>query len=179
MKLKTAGVLTAATLMLAAGNANANLLFDIYAGATAGAGAATLFADHHDTTDNAQAYGAVLGIDIPLFRFEAEYNYLNEKDLNLHAGMINAYVKMPMLVVNPYLGLGAGMIFGGNAAHGIDIETTAAYQGMLGLTFNVPVLPIKVDAEARALYAADVFKTPDVKPDVLHYDMRLKLRYIF
>lgn len=179
MKLKTAGLLTAATVILGAGNANANLLFDIYGGATVGMGAATTFADHHNETNNAHSFGAVAGIDIPLVRIEAEYDYLKEKDTDMQLGMLNAYLKMPMVIVNPYLGAGVGMIFAGSAPHGIDIEKTAAYQAMLGLTFDIPVLPFKVDAEARALYAPDVFKSGDTTPDVLHYDLRLKLRYIF
>lgn len=179
MKLKSAGVLTAATILLAAGNANANMLFDIYAGATAGFGAASVFADDHTSTDAAQSYGAVFGIDIPMFRIEAEYDYLDQKDIDLHLGMVNAYIKMPLVIVSPYLGVGVGAIFGGDAPHGIDIDTTAAYQGMLGLTFDVPVLPFKIDAEARALYAPDFYTVANIEPDVLHYDVRVKLRYVF
>ncbi len=179
MKLKTAGFLTAWALMLIAGNANANLLFDIYGGATVGVGAATTFADSHAHTENAQSYGAFLGIDLPIFRVEAEYDYLHQPDINMHLGMVNAYAKMPSLAIMPYLGVGVGAMFDGDAPNGISLDTTMAYQAMLGLTFDLPVLPFKIDAEARALYTPDIFDENGITPDVLHYDARIKLRYIF
>ncbi len=164
---------------LVAGPASANILFDIYAGGTVGMGGATVFADGHTESDGAQSYGAVVGVDIPAFRFELEYDYLNDNDATMHVGMLNAYFKVPSLVVKPYLGVGVGTIFAGDYGH-IDIDTSAAYQGMLGLTFDIPVAPIKIDAEARALYAPNIFETvDDIKPDILHYDLRLKLRYVF
>lgn len=179
MKLKTAGIL--ATLIVATtGSANANLLFDIYAGGTAGVGGATTFANSHARSKSAQSYGAVLGIDIPLVRIEGEYDYLTRKDFDMHAGMLNAYLKMPSAFVQPYIGAGVGVIFDGGVDNtNIKIDDTMAYQGMLGLTFDIPVLPFKIDAEARALYAPDAFKIDNTQPDVLHYDARVKVRYIF
>lgn len=179
MKLKTA-IGLAAVIITTTSAANANLLFDIYAGGTVGVGAATMFADSHAHTDSAQAYGAVLGIDIPLVRIEGEYNYLNHKEMNMNVAMLNAYLKMPTAFVQPYLGAGVGMIFDGDVDNtNIKIDDKMAYQGMLGLTFDIPVLPFKIDAEARALYANDIYKAGNVKPDMLHYDARLKIRYIF
>lgn len=179
MKLKTASVL-AAVIITATSSANANLLFDIYAGGTAGFGGATMFADSHARSDSAQSYGAVLGIDIPLVRIEGEYDYLTHKEMDMHTAMLNAYLKMPTAFVQPYIGAGIGMIFDGSIDDtNIKIDDKMAYQGMLGLTFDIPVLPFKIDAEARALYAPDVFKIDDFQPDVLHYDARLKIRYIF
>ncbi len=179
MKIKSAGILTAATLVLAAGNANANLLFDIYGGATIGMGASTTFYDGHSDTHSAQSYGAVIGLDIPLFRVEAEYNYLYHDAEKLHIGMLNAYAKMPTLMLQPYIGAGVGAVFAGSSDYDTDIDTRGAYQAMLGVTFDVPVLPLKFDAEARALYANGIYEIADKKADVLHYDLRLKMRYIF
>lgn len=182
MKLKTAGFLTAATVMLAVGNANANLLFDVYAGATAGFGGAIMINDGHHNSDAAQSYGAILGLDIPLFRAELEYDYMTAGDLKMNVGMVNAYAKMPTALVKPYFGVGIGAIFDGkldNSANDISLDTTMAYQAMLGVTFDIPVLPFKIDAEARAFYAPDIFDKYDIEPDVVHYDARVKLRYIF
>ncbi len=179
MKLKTAGVL-AALIVSATGTANANMLFDIYAGGTVGIGAATIFADDHAHTDSAQSYGAVLGVDLPLVRIEGEYNYLSHKEMDMNIAMLNAYLKMPTALVQPYIGAGVGMIFDGDVDNtDIKIDDKMAYKGMLGLTFDIPVLPFKIDAEARALYAPDIYKISDIKPDVLHYDARVKIRYIF
>ena len=127
----------------------------------------------------AQSYGALIGLDVPFIRIEGEYNYLNDKDITAHIAMGNVYLKMPMLLINPYIGAGVGAMFHGDVDNGPDIESTVAYQGMLGLTFDIPVLPFKIDAEARALYVPDAFTAGSKDADILHYDARVKLRYIF
>ena len=103
MKIKTLGFLTTAAIMMTAGSANANLLFDIYAGGTYGIGGYTLLADNNESASS-QSYGAILGIDIPLFRIELEYDYLNADDIELNLGMVNGYFKLPIPVLKPYIG---------------------------------------------------------------------------
>ncbi|MDR1338395.1 MAG: hypothetical protein LBJ73_05220 [Rickettsiales bacterium] len=175
---KLTGILTLVSVLGFASNSNAGVLFDIYGGATVGVGAATLFSDGDNNTDTGQSLGAAVGIDLPVFRFEAEYDYLNDSDTRLHLGMLNAYFKMPSTVIVPYMGVGVGTVFGGEAGD-IDVDTRAAYQGMLGVTMDIPVLPMKFDVEARALYAPNLFTVATIKPDLLHYDLRLKVRYVF
>ncbi|MDE5615734.1 MAG: P44/Msp2 family outer membrane protein [Alphaproteobacteria bacterium] len=179
MKLKSAAFFTAAIMAFMTADAHANLLFDPYIGASVGVGGATTFIDGDTHSEMAQSYGAVIGLDIPFVRIEGEYNYLNDKDITAHTAMANAYLKMPMILISPYIGAGVGAILDGDAGHGIDIESTVAYQGMLGLTFDLPVLPFKIDAEARAFYAPDAFSAAGEDADLLHYDIRAKLRYIF
>ena len=168
-------IVAAAVVMAGGANANANLLFDAYVGATGGLGGVTLFTADHGHGYGAQSVGAIAGFDIPLVRLEAEYNYLNTRDTSANIAMANAYLKMPSPLISPYIGAGAGMVFDGDA----NINSTAAYQAMIGLTFKMPVLPLKLDAEARALYSHDVVQTADSDMDMLHYDVRAKLRYIF
>lgn len=173
MKTKFIGFLTAATIFGFASNANAATAFDFYAGASLGAGGATVFADGGNNTDSGMSGGAMVGLDIPLFRIEAEYNYLSDADLSANAAMANVYFKMPSIAIHPYMGLGLGTVFGG------DVDSaTAAYQGMLGLTFDLP-LDLKADLEARALYAPNFVKTGGSEPDLLHYEARVKLRFVF
>ncbi len=183
MKLKTLGFLTTASVMLIGTNANANLLFDIYAGGTVGVGGYTMYADGEHTSQSAMAYGGVIGIDLPLFRIEGEYNYIDGDDATLNLGMANAYFKIPTPVVKPYIGAGIGTTFDSKYepknAPKIDIDDTVAYQGMLGLTLDLPVLPIKIDVEGRVLYANNIFEIANEKTDLLQYDGRVKLRYIF
>ncbi len=176
MKLKSLAAVAVVSAM-AAGNANANLLFDIYAGATAGFGGATWFADEHESY-TAQSYGAVLGIDIPFVRGELEYNYLTSDDAKVHVVMANVYAKMPMPLVKPYLGAGIGMTVGGDYGD-LDAENGMAYQGMLGVTFDLPIVPFNIDVEGRALYANHVFKLPGDYANLVQYDARVKLRYVF
>ncbi len=166
--------------------ADANLLFDIYAGATIGAGGATmgtaLFDSDKQDSFSAQSYGLNAGIDIPLFRLEAEYNFINiDGDIKTHLGMVNGYLKMPgLVVVNPYFGVGVGATLDVNGDF-ISHTHGTAYQLMAGLTFDIPALPIKIDAEARTLYAPDFaeINATDATLDLLHYDIRAKVRYIF
>ncbi len=179
MKLKSAVLVSAFAVAFAATDARANLLFDPYIGATVGVGGATTFIDGDSHTDMAQSYGAVIGLDIPFLRLEGEYDYLHDKDITAHMAMGNAYLKMALPLISPYIGAGVGAVLDGDAGNDIDLETTVAYQGMLGLTFKIPVLPFNIDAEARALYIPDAFKAAGEEADMLHYDIRAKLRYVF
>lgn len=179
MKLKYFGAITAASVLLSGAAANAGALFDPYLGVTVAVGGATVFANDIDVSHSAQSYGAVVGIDIPVFRFELEYDYMHADSIKMHLGMINAYAKMPLPAVKPYIGIGIGNIFSGEDTGFIDIDSVAAYQAMLGVTFDIPVLPIDVDIEGRALYAADIYDYMGLKPDFLQYEARLKIRYVF
>ena len=182
MKIKTLGFLTTAAIMMTAGSANANLLFDIYAGGTYGIGGYTLLADNHESASS-QSYGAILGIDIPLFRIELEYDYLNADDIELNLGMVNGYFKLPIPVLKPYIGAGIGTTFSSSYEPAtnvsVDIDDTIAYQGMLGVTLDIPVVPFNIDIEGRVLYASDLFEYTTEKYDLLQYEGRVKLRYVF
>ena len=182
MKTKTLGFLTTAAIMLTAGAANANLLFDVYAGGTFGIGGYTLFADKNESFSST-TYGAVLGMDIPMFRIELEYNYLDSDDATLNMGFVNGYFKLPTPVVKPYIGAGIGTTFSSEftpVAHTtIDIDDTMVYQGMLGVTLEIPVVPFNIDLEGRVIYASDLFEYMNDSYDALQYEGRVKLRYVF
>ena len=183
MKAKTLGLFTATAIMMCAGSANANLLFDIYAGATYGVGGHTLFMQDKDISKSSTSYGAILGMDIPMFRIELEYNYLDSDKITSNFGMVNAYFKIPTPILKPYIGAGIGMSFDAKytprGTRHIDIDDTLAYQGMLGVTLSLPALPFNIDIEGRALYAPNMFKIADNDVKFLQYDGRVKLRYIF
>lgn len=174
MNIKSFSILTATAITLSTGVANANILFDIYAGATYGIGGYTLFDDNDNFSKSSQSYGAVLGMDIPMFRVELEYNYLDSDALTASLGLVNAYFKLPLPVIKPYIGAGIGYTFDTKYSS-IETEDTMAYQGMLGATLNLPVLPFNVDIEGRVLYAPDIM--PDI--DLLQYEGRIKARYVF
>ncbi|MBO4480259.1 MAG: hypothetical protein J5742_01365 [Alphaproteobacteria bacterium] len=179
MKLKTS-IILCSLITATSAPAIANPVWDLYAGVFVGAGGQTVFIDDKDETNSAQSFGAMFGLDLPVFRIEAEYNYINESDSHANLAMLNAYFKMTSTVVKPYFGLGVGAMFNGeNDKTHIDLDTSAAYQGMLGVTFSVPALPFKFDVEGRALYIPDIAKVGDDKPDLLHYDARIKIRYVF
>lgn len=180
MKSKTFVFLTCASVLFLSANAHAGIIYDMYAGLTLGAGAETVFSDNDNTTNSAQSFGGMFGVDLPVFRVEAEYNLLREHDTTMNLAMANAYFKMPSTVIKPYLGAGLGIMFDGkNDKYDISFDSTAAYQGMVGVTLDVPALPFKFDVEARAIYIPDIYEISNIQPDVLHYGARLKARYIF
>ena len=108
--------------------------------------------------------------------------------MNTNAAMLNLYAKMPSTVILPYIGAGIGMTFGGKqefTENGVkteyNLDSTAAYQAMLGATIDILKLPLKFDIEGRVLYAPDIYKieATNTKPDMLQYGVRAKVRYIF
>ena len=179
MNTKSFAILTVATIMLSAGAANANMLFDIYAGGTYGFGGYTMYTNTQDFSKSAQSYGAILGMDIPMLRIELEYNYMDAEALSVNTGFVNAYFKIPTPIVKPYIGAGIGSTFDSkhepSDGKKTDIDDVMAYQGMLGITLNLPVIPFNIDIEGRVMYAPDIMT--DV--DLLQYEGRAKLRYVF
>lgn len=181
MKLKTPIFLTSLVVLGIVSSANAGTAVDMYAGMTIGVGAQTAFADNQDRTNTAQSFGAMFGVDIPLFRIEAEYNYLTTANSHSNLALANVYFKIPSTVIKPYLGLGIGLNFNGEDTEfgTIKYDTGSAYQAMLGVTLGVPALPFKFDVEARAIYLPDVYTVENVSPDILQYEGRVKIRYVF
>ena len=177
MKLKSIGLMAAAMTMTA-GAANANLLYDFYISGAVGVGGQAIFVEDENEYHNAQSYAGAIGIDIPLLRLEAEYDYLHAKTSKVQLGMANAYIKFLPGILLPYIGGGVGITFDGELED-ISVKKTAAYQGMLGLTINAPVFPLSLDLEGRVMYIPDVFEIDTVKPDIMQYEGRIKLRYTF
>lgn len=165
------------------------VVIDIYAGGELGTGSSVTYvpsAMGSDWKKTAQSYGAMIGIDIPLLRAEAEYNYIHSKNVDLHAGMINGYVKFGVLpFATPYIGVGIGEVFGGtltdNGGSEADADSSTAYQAMLGLQFDIPATPVFVDIEGRVFYADSIYSVPAINKDVgfTQYDIRAKIRYVF
>lgn len=169
--------------MLCIGGANASMV-DFYVGATGGVGSQRYMVNGamssyvEDFSKSAKSYGAVIGMDVPIVRVEAEYNRLDTEILETNLAMANVLFKiLPMPIVTPYLGVGAGMQFGGTFTEtDVDANENWAAQGMFGLTFAIPATGMKIDAEARAVYMPDVFEE---YLDAVHYEGRVKIRYQF
>ncbi len=188
MKINSLSLISTLAVLTCVSTANAGVIADFYVGGMVGAGGQTLFTkDNHDNSTS-RLLGAIAGMDIPVFRIEAEYNYIDSSDLNTNTAMVNAYFKVPSTIILPYIGGGIGMVFNGDhtiTSGGIDtkydIKTTAAYQGMLGATIDILAVPLKFDVEGRVLYAPDIYKVPgtNITPDMMEYNVRVKMRYIF
>ena len=188
MKIKSLSLISLVSVLTGASAANAGVLADFYIGAMGGIGGQSLMAEHKNHSDASRVVGGVLGMDIPFFRIEGEYDYFDSSKLNTHAALLNAYAKLPTSFIIPYIGVGAGVVFGGNhkfTENNIqtkyNIHTTTAYQAMLGTTIDILALPLKFDVEGRILYAQDIYEVPgtNIKPDMLQYGARVKARLIF
>ena len=75
MKLKTSIILSTTAMALST-PVFANPVWDLYAGATVGAGAQTVFADDHDATNAAQSFGAMFGVDSDYEFIVVSHNYI-------------------------------------------------------------------------------------------------------
>ena len=182
MKINSLSLISLVAALTTGVSANAGAVADFYAGAMIGAGGYTIKVDDHSKSDSSMLLGAVVGVDIPVFRIEAEYNYLNSSKLTGNTAMVNAYFKMPSTLIMPYAGAGIGMMFGSEYESSVkkyDLDSVPAYQGMLGVTVDVPLLPFKFDVEGQVLYAPNVYDKDSVDVDLLDYNLRLKARYIF
>ena len=188
MKINSLSLISVVSVLTCASAANAGVWTDFYVGGMVGVGGQTMFAEHKNETESSQTFGGIIGMDLPVFRIEGEYDYFKSSDLNTNAAMLNLYAKMPSTVILPYLGAGIGMVFGGkqeitenDVKTKYTIDSTAAYQAMLGATIDILKLPIKFDIEGRVLYAPDLYKieATNTTPDMLQYGVRAKMRYIF
>lgn len=184
MKINSLSLISVVSVLTCASAANASVMADFYVGAMAGIGGQTLFADGKHDTNASQVFGAVAGMDLPVFRIEGEYDYFHATDFKTNAAMLNLYAKIPSTVILPYIGGGIGMMFGGDQTKDsvkYDIKSTSAYQAMLGATIDILKVPLKFDIEGRILYAPDIYKVEatGVTPDILEYNVRVKMRYIF
>lgn len=186
MKINSLYLISVASVLSCIANANAGVMADFYVGGMVGVGGQALFTGNKNETSVSQMFGGVAGMDLPIFRVEGEYNYLTSSDIKTNAAMVNLYAKMPSTVILPYFGAGIGAVFGGNHTVNADntetkhnINSTAAYQAMLGATVDVLKLPLKFDIEGRVLYAPDIYKFENTAPDLLEYGVRVKMRYIF
>ena len=188
MKINSISLISLVSILTCASAANAGVVADFYIGGMAGVGGQTMFADHENESDTSRVFGAIAGMDLPIFRIEGEYDYFASSDFNTNAAMVNLYAKMPSTVILPYIGGGIGMVFGGDytvtqsgTKTKYDVDSTATYQAMLGATIDILAIPLKFDIEGRVLYAPDVYTVTatDIKPDMLQYNVRAKVRFIF
>lgn len=119
-----------------------------------------------DRYDNSPTYSLAIGYDIPVvplrfeiegFRTQSEVNapvkwgnswMLKNETMTVNAAMANAYVRVP--VFGLYAGVGAG--YGK-----VEDEKTQLYQGMIGLEYGLPVVPLHFAIEYRHIQAVDDF----------------------
>lgn len=110
--------------------------------------------DGRTTYKHTPAYSIAGGYELPLaltnIRMEGEYlrirpNAKYGSDSKFDALMANGYVEIPLIpVIDPYVGLGIGMVR-------FDHNNSIALQGMMGVEYELPVIPVTIGAEYRYL----------------------------
>jgi hypothetical protein len=165
---------------------------DFYIGATGSAGTLATYVpkgvptgfSEKEIMKTSSSFGGAVGLDIPVIRVEAEYDYLISKNMSLSIGMVNGYIKLlPTPIVKPYFGFGIGRVFGGKIRGDIGGKPDASMplQAMLGLQIGIPMTPLFVDVEGRVLYIESVYEMPIVNRGIgaLQADLRAKIRVVF
>lgn len=141
------------------------------------------------TTDNVRsgykntpAYSFAGGYEIPLaltnVRVEGEYlrirpNAKHGSDSSFDGLMANGYVEVPLIpIIDPYIGAGIGMTR-------FDHNNSLALQGIMGLEYELPFLPLTIGGEYRYL---KVNETGGKREDISKFHSNIfmfKMRYTF
>lgn len=168
-------------VLLATTNAKAGIYGSIGAGISLNDGSAV-----HDSVmsdyKNTPVYAFALGYELPFplldARGEVEYlrirpNAKYGSDSKIDAAFINGYADIPLIpIVDPYVGIGIGYAR-------FDHTNTPALQGMAGLEYEIPVLPLTIGAEYRYMKVNETGGKWD-SPSKFHTNIfMLKARYSF
>ena len=136
----------------------------------------------------APIYGLGLGYDLPVLPFRGEIEYVratndinrtlasllnpnfSPKDITLEAVTANIYARVPIFGVYAGIGGGQGRLRG---------KTIPVYQGMVGIEFGVPVLPMHIGFEYRRVQAGQDAKTLNSKYEFKSNSVMLRARIGF
>lgn len=131
---------------------------------------------------NTPIYTLAAGHELPLpildIRGEAEYVRIrpkvkNEADSKLDAAFLNGYADIPLVpIVDPYVGAGIGYAR-------FDHTNSVALQGMAGVEYEVPFLPIAFGAEYRYLKVNETGGKWDSSSKFHTNILMMKARYAF
>ena len=119
-------------------------------------------------------------LPLPLFDVRGEVEYLRTRPevkdgrtKQLDGLFLNAYGDVPLIpIVDPYVGLGVGRVR-------YDHSNALAYQGMLGVEYELPFAPVTLGGEYRYLKINDKTGKDHAKSKYHSNVLMLKLRYSF
>lgn len=131
---------------------------------------------------NTPAYSFATGYELPLtltnVRLEGEYlrirpNAKYGSNSSFDGLMANGYAEVPLIpVIDPYIGAGIGMTR-------FDHNNSLALQGMMGLEYELPFIPLTIGGEYRYL---KVNESGGKQANISKFHSNifmLKLRYAF
>ena len=131
---------------------------------------------------NSPIYSISAGYELPIPfispRVEAEYLHLKAdtkqgKNAKFDGAFLNGYATVPFIpIIDPYVGAGIGMTR-------FDHNNSPAFQGMAGVEYSSPVLPVTIGAEYRYLKVNETGGKWD-SPSKFHINILMfKARYSF
>lgn len=126
--------------------------------------------------DSDRNVSAALGYQVDfLFKPRAEIEYLYTRahydghKADMNSVLVNGYVTIPFPVLDPYVGIGVGRVR-------LNHDDSTIGQGIAGLEFELPVVPLTVGAEYRYLKVFDQTNGAQKFDDNVFL---MKLRYAF
>ena len=158
---------------------------DFYAGAGLGGsfnGGSAYDGVHAVKYKNSTLFSVAGGYEAPLplldVRAEAEYmrtrpELKDRRTKQLDGLFLNGYADVPLIpIVDPYVGLGIGFTR-------FDHANSFAYQGMLGLEYELPFAPVAVAGEYRYLKINETTGKFDRRSQYHTNILMFKARYMF
>lgn len=131
---------------------------------------------------NSPIYVAQVGHELPLpmldVRLEGEYLHFSPdvkegKNRHFDGLMANAFADIPFVpVVDPYVGVGAGYVC-------YDHNNSVALQGMAGIEYKLPVIPLTIGGKYRYLTVNEQSATFDSLSKLHTNIFILKAQYSF
>lgn len=166
-------------------SANAEFYASLGAGTSINSGS-TITNHVRSTYKNTPVYSLAGGYELPFIssiidttiRAEGEYLRIRPKskgegkDSSFDGVMANGYVNIPFPIVDPYVGMGVGMAR-------FDHNNSIAYQGIAGLDYALPMLPLTVSGEYRYLNLNEDGGKHDTSSQFRTHIFMMKLRYNF
>lgn len=137
------------------------------------------FSNVKEDYKSSSAYSIALGYDLPVvpLRFEGEF-FSNsakvehtKKHVRYNALMGNAYLNLPFPIVSPYVGAGVGYVR-------LKGDNVSAWQGMVGVETNIPLVPLKGGLEYRYI-SSDEAKKSGVDYEYKTHVIMAKIRLEF
>ncbi len=162
-------------------SANADFYASIGAGASLNEGSVT-YEDALQDYKNTPVYAAAVGYELPLpildVRAEVEYLRIRPEvkhgsDSKFDGVFLNGYADVPLIpVVDPYVGAGIGYTR-------FEHNNSTAYQGMLGVEYEVPFMPVSLAGEYRYMKVTEAGGKWDSNAKFHSNILMIKARYSF
>ncbi len=174
-------ITTLCATLMGISTANAGFYAGIGAGAAINEGSVT-YENIALDYKNSPIYSAAVGYELPLpildVRGEVEYLRVrpeinNGQDSKFDGIFLNGYTDIPFVpFVDPYVGAGVGY-------SRFDHNNSTAYQGMVGVEYGIPFIPLSLAAEYRYMKVTETGGKWDANAKFHTNTFMIKARFSF